>query len=280
MNRQISSLDWQNLSDYLDNQLSPDGKRKLEADLRQYPELKQALEDLRLTRVMLKSLPHRRAPKNYTLSQKNLPRRIPAFPFVPAFSLASALCTILLVLSFVFQSGASAAAATDVNMAPQAKSAAPMAAESVSNGPTPQVFVWGGPALAHGMGGFGGGGGDGNAMAAPAAPAIVPPGATMPTAEMAAKLTPTETPAPPPSPAAAPLPASQPLEDGGPILGLRPAPEQGVETGASAFDQNRLTPETPAKAEQPAFPLLQVLFGALAALFAMGAVVFALRYRR
>ena len=138
MNRQISPTDWQKLSDYLDRQLSPKDTQDLQTELSTQPELKQALDDLRITRLMLNKLPRRRAPKNFTLSPASLPRRASIFPFAPAFGLASALCTILLLLSFLFQTTLTSQPPHENNLALQSKAGAPMAAEANTTGPTPE----------------------------------------------------------------------------------------------------------------------------------------------
>jgi anti-sigma factor RsiW len=288
MNKQISPLDWQNLSNYLDSQLSPDAQKRLEADLLGRPELKQALEDLRFTRLMLKSLPRQRAPKNFTLSASILPQRAPRFPFIPAFSLASALCTILLLLSFLFQPNLTSGLARVDNFAPQSKSAAPMAADSAAAAPTPEVFTWGVPpanrALGMGGGNGGGGGPDETSPAAPAlAPAPLAPASTPAPNEKIGKPTPVEPPPPsaPSAPAAAaPLapPASPPIEGGGPILGLRPTLEQGLETQHLPVVQNEIPAES--WVPQSGFPIFQVLLASLAVLFALAAVLFRFRYRQ
>ena len=68
MTIQISPSEWEALSSYLDNQLSERERTRLEARLKAEPELRQALEDLRRTRVILRSQARLRAPRNFTLT--------------------------------------------------------------------------------------------------------------------------------------------------------------------------------------------------------------------
>ena len=282
MNRQISPSDWQNLSDYLDNQLSSDAQKKLRIEMSVRPELNQALEDLRLTLAMIKRMPRQRAPKNYTLSPGSLPRRTPAFPFVPVFSVASALCTILLMLSFFFQSSLPSGSmrVNENDFAPQAKAAAPMAAESAPSAATPEVFIWGGQLNAVQAAGRGGGSPNDSsaapALAAPPAPGAPPAIVPSPTQdEMAAKVAPTTISTSLPVPLA--LPASPIVADGGPILGLRPTLEQGLENNRAPILQYQSPPQSAAPQPAPVLPQTLLLIGA--GLFALTAIFFGLRYR-
>ena len=267
MNRQISSQDWQNLSDYLDRQLSPQAEAKLVADLKQNQGLKGALGDLQFSRALLKNLPRRHAPHNFTLSAESLPSRISSFPFVPAFSLASVMCTLLLLFSLLFHSGSSSQSLEAVNSAPQAKAANPQADANNATAPTPEVFTWGETSSGQAMG-LGGGPMD-KAAPAPAAAALPPPEAasrTIPTqapAPMGAALTPVE---------------NTPIEGGGPILGLRPTNEQGLEYGRTPQGVSDNSLKT--LASQPTLPLPQISLAILAAFFALAAILFRFRNRR
>ena len=103
MNRRDLEL----LSSYLDGQLKQsDAERaRLEARLASDAELRAVLEDLRSTRGLLRKLPMRKAPRNFTLTpqmvRKNppLPRVYPAFRFVTA--LASMLLFFTMGLNFL-----------------------------------------------------------------------------------------------------------------------------------------------------------------------------------
>jgi len=126
----LSPQEWQTLSAYLDGQLSPRERRQVETRLQARAEFRAALEELRQTRLILRSLPKRRAPRSFTLTpamleslggKRTKPRG--AYPF---FRLASALASFLLVMTFL---GDLAIGATIRNLA-TSRGAAPRAAES------------------------------------------------------------------------------------------------------------------------------------------------------
>jgi anti-sigma factor RsiW len=97
----IAPHDFDRLSAYLDNQLSPAEKARLEARLEREPELKTALGDLRMTVRALRALPTVKPPRSFTLSPAQArtlaaPRR--AFP---ALRLATALAAFAFVIAVV-----------------------------------------------------------------------------------------------------------------------------------------------------------------------------------
>ncbi len=101
MKEQISRRDWEKLSAYTDGQLSAEERTRIETRLKRDPILRQALDDLHLTRAAVKSLPHLQAPRNFTLTPKMAGRRERKFRALNLFStfrLASVLSTVLLVL--------------------------------------------------------------------------------------------------------------------------------------------------------------------------------------
>jgi hypothetical protein len=100
MKKQISLRDWELLSQYIDQQLSPRRQASLEARLRESPELKEALEDLQRTRSLLKSAPFHKAPRNFSLKPNMVSQRQPRRVY-PVFQFASALASIMLVLVLV-----------------------------------------------------------------------------------------------------------------------------------------------------------------------------------
>jgi hypothetical protein len=101
MNRRDMEL----LSSYLDGQLKPSDSARLEARLASDADLRTVLDDLRAARGLLRQLPMRKAPRNFTLTPKMvgknppLPRSYPAFRFVTA--LASLMLFFTLGLNFV-----------------------------------------------------------------------------------------------------------------------------------------------------------------------------------
>ena len=137
MNRRDLEL----LSSYLDGQLKPSETARLEARLSTDPNLRAVLDDLRSARGLLRQLPLRKAPRNFTLTPKMvgknppLPRSYPAFRFVTA--LASLMLFFTLGLNFLGpqmassgNSGFGGGGAPEVFSAEEAPAAAPEAAMS------------------------------------------------------------------------------------------------------------------------------------------------------
>ena len=76
------------LSSYLDGQLSSADSARLEARLRTDPEMRSVLQDLRGARSLLRQLPMRKAPRNFTLTPKMVGRNPPCrAPILPLNSL-------------------------------------------------------------------------------------------------------------------------------------------------------------------------------------------------
>ena len=156
MTQTPSFRDVEKLSAYLDGQLKPSEVARLEARLKTDPELASVLQDLRETRGILRQLPQRRAPRNFTLTPKMVGQKPPLPRTYPVLRFATVLATLLLFFTF----------ATNF-MAPRlVRTAAP---------------------YPYGIGGGGGGGGDPEAAleaapAEPAAPALEAPAGKEPTA--------------------------------------------------------------------------------------------------
>ena len=80
------------LSSYLDGQLSPSESTRLESRISADPELADAFNDIRAARGILRKLPVRKAPRNFTLTRKMvglkppLPRSYSFFRFSTAFA--------------------------------------------------------------------------------------------------------------------------------------------------------------------------------------------------
>ena len=84
------------LSSYLDGQLSSANSARLEARLRTDPELRSVLQDLRGARSLLRQLPMRKAPRNFTLTPKMVGKNPPLPRSYPVFKFSATLATILL----------------------------------------------------------------------------------------------------------------------------------------------------------------------------------------
>ena len=106
----MKQRDLELLSSYLDGQLGSADSARLEARLRTDPELRSVLQDLRGTRSLLRQLPMRKAPRNFTLTPKMVGKNPPLPRSYPVFRFAAALASILLFftigLNFVSQQAA------------------------------------------------------------------------------------------------------------------------------------------------------------------------------
>ena len=92
--------DLEQLSAYIDLRLSPAEKMKVEARLETDPAFKKLFTELTYTRRLLRALPQKRAPRNFTLSAEfaTSPRR--ASWLQPALSFVSIAAAVLLVVVF------------------------------------------------------------------------------------------------------------------------------------------------------------------------------------
>ena len=94
-----SFRDVEQLSAFLDWQLSRAKQTRLEARIQSDPALAAALSDLRQARTILRRTPKRRAPRNFTLTPKMAGIRPPVPRAVPALSWASAVAMLMFVLT-------------------------------------------------------------------------------------------------------------------------------------------------------------------------------------
>jgi len=95
-----SFRDIEKLSAYLDGQLKDSEAVKLERLLKTNPELTSLLEELRQSQAILRQLPRRRAPRNFTLTPKMVGQKPPLPGAYPLFRFATGLATFLLIFSF------------------------------------------------------------------------------------------------------------------------------------------------------------------------------------
>lgn len=135
--------DFELLTAYLDQQLSPRDKAAFESRLKRDAELRQTLADLRLNRVALRNLPRLKPPRHFTLSRAQAEAiRKPRRRGLPLLFGALRLATALGALSFMVLLGADAMGnvaqpATVANApAPDAVSAGDMARTA----PTDETF--------------------------------------------------------------------------------------------------------------------------------------------
>ena len=90
--------DAEDLSAYLDGQLDASEQARLERRLAVDAGLRQLLDDLRVARGLLRRVPRRAAPRNFTLSPLNAKVRAPQPRAVPVLRLTGALATFLFLL--------------------------------------------------------------------------------------------------------------------------------------------------------------------------------------
>jgi len=91
--------DVEQLSAYLDGQLSQAEKTRLETRIQSDPALAAALTDLRQARAILRRTPRRRSPRNFTLTPKMAGIKPPVPRLVPALGWASAVAMVLFVFT-------------------------------------------------------------------------------------------------------------------------------------------------------------------------------------
>jgi anti-sigma factor RsiW len=126
----MNPRDLELLSTYLDGQLSPSDSARLKSRLASDEGLRAALDNLRATRSLLRQLPSRRAPRNFTLTPQMAGVKPPTPRAVPVFRFATALATFLFIITFVVN-GLISLSAPSLASAPApfaAGAAAPMSA--------------------------------------------------------------------------------------------------------------------------------------------------------
>lgn len=94
-----SDQDYEVLSAYIDGELSDSERLALEQRLAGDPSLQAELDSLRQTVALIKQLPSRRAPRDFTLPAGFSRRKVLPFPLRPVFSALSSAAAMLL---FVF----------------------------------------------------------------------------------------------------------------------------------------------------------------------------------
>lgn len=92
--------DVEKISAYLDGQLSESDSKRLETRLASDAGLVSVLTDLRAARGILRKLPKRKAPRNFTLTRQMVGLKPPLPRTYPVFRLAAVFATLLLMVSF------------------------------------------------------------------------------------------------------------------------------------------------------------------------------------
>jgi anti-sigma factor RsiW len=88
------------LSVYLDGRLSPSESNQLESRLASDQNLQAVMEDLRTARGLLRHLPQRRVPRNFTLTPKMAGLKAPEPRVYPVFRFATVLAVLLFIITF------------------------------------------------------------------------------------------------------------------------------------------------------------------------------------
>ena len=132
-----SSRALEQLSAYLDGQLSQSSRTRLETRIHSDPAMASALEELRQTRAFLRRTPHRRAPRNFTLTPGMVGIHPPVPTLVPVLSWASAVAMLFFIFTLaaglVGQVSLGMATAVSLNAAaPRASGAGPLAAATAA----------------------------------------------------------------------------------------------------------------------------------------------------
>lgn len=110
--------DVEKLSAYLDGHLSPAESTRIESRLESDPELAAVFDELRKTRSMLRQLPQRRVPRNFTLTPKMVGRNPPLPRAYPFFRLAGVVATLLFFITFALNAISPAASRVATQSAP------------------------------------------------------------------------------------------------------------------------------------------------------------------
>lgn len=138
------------ISAYLDERLSDSEKDRVKARVESDPLFNSTYREMAYTRRLLRALPQKRAPHNFTLSAAQVPASRPIPWLQPALSFVSIAAALLLVIiftsSFLFGNLKSAA---PVAMAPQAEEMS-LPVEGTPLTTAPAIINW---SPAYGMGG-------------------------------------------------------------------------------------------------------------------------------
>ncbi|HSM70804.1 MAG TPA: hypothetical protein VK851_04615 [Anaerolineales bacterium] len=110
----MNRRDLEQLSAYLDGELKPSDVAKMEKRLQSDLELESALQDLRATRTLLRSLPRRKSPRNFTLTRKMAGQNPPLPRTYPFFRLATMVATLMLFFTVGINMFGSQMASQDV----------------------------------------------------------------------------------------------------------------------------------------------------------------------
>ena len=165
MSVKLAQKDWILISAYLDGRLSSEHAAQVETRRKSDSTFDQACREMAYTCKLLKSIPSKRAPRNFTLSSQYALKKAKKWGVHSYFGLASATAAFAVVAIFAWSSLFSFRA----KAAPEAMLAAPAAEFAMDeatgsadvNGGMPMIITWNNPGTAYGRGG----GGDSSALA-------------------------------------------------------------------------------------------------------------------
>mgnify|MGYP001285209832 FL=1 len=97
----MNPRDIEQLSEFLDGRLKPSASARLESRLASEPELVSALDGMRESRALLRRMPKRRAPRNFTLTPKMVGLKPPLPRAYPILRFATVAAAFLFAVSFI-----------------------------------------------------------------------------------------------------------------------------------------------------------------------------------
>lgn len=151
MKEQLNSRDLILLSAYLDGELDPRQKARVEALIQSNPQAREIYESLQRTKAVLRSAPLRKVPRNFTLTAAAVQPRRPLF-LIPVLRFSSVLAALIAVWLFVGQllpgmanRPLTASEPTISSLAAPERETVQMMAAPETEQQTPLVVYWGGP---------------------------------------------------------------------------------------------------------------------------------------
>ena len=140
------------LSAYLDGEVNARERQRLETRLRSDTQLRAQLDELRITRALIRALPHKKAPRSFALTPEMI-KSGKRSGWVPTLGLTSAASTLLALVLLFFQFAPrmmmASAPSTTRDMQPEIAMFAEdesSAAEAVAkDAEAPEIILWGAP---------------------------------------------------------------------------------------------------------------------------------------
>ena len=180
------SRDWSGLSAYIDGELTDREKAMLEQRLQEDPQLRDELNQLKITRSMLRSLPIRKVPHSFALTP-DMVKNQKKSAWLPLFNYTSAISAVIAIVLLLVQFLPGALSNKSVIQSDQPALEMAMSSElDATQTGNPEIIYWGGPPPMAAVEGKGGGGPENTSMPyynAPAMPYVAPDQKEAPLAE-------------------------------------------------------------------------------------------------